>query len=386
MPQRATSRGSLEQRAPPRHPAQLRQNNPAPPRVHRNHPPPILRKSLPMKKCDPRKARNLVACAIALSAAVVETPARAQAEDQAAARSLFDDGRRLLKEGQYAEACPKLEAASKLFTSPGILLNLADCYEKVGRSASAWAEFSEAASVAARAKRPEQVKEAKRRQSALEPKLTRLTVRVANEVPGLQIKRDLSDLASGVWGVAVPVDPGPHEIRAEAPGREAWSTTVTVAKPGETATVEVPELRPLPVAAPTLPAARQSEPAPIVAVTPAETTHTESRSHVVDWALIGAGAALGIAGGVVMGIEAQRAHDARAADTSPAASSQAIADYNSTKTPYYAGVVGVIVGGAAATAGLLMLTMWQESPRSTGLHVSPWIGVASSGIGMHGAW
>jgi hypothetical protein len=339
-----------------------------------------------MKKCDFRKNARLLACTAALAAVLATRPANGQAEDQAAARSLFEEARRLLKAGQFADACRKLEAASNLYSSVGVLLNLADCYEKVGRSASAWTEFGEAASVAGRGQRPEQVKEAKRRQSALEPKLTLLSVRVSSNVPGLQIKRDETKLASGMWGTAVPVDPGAHEIRAEAPGREPWTTTVTVSTPGETKTVDVPELRPLPAVAAAPPSRREPEPPSSFAAMPSDATPAASRSHVLDGSLIGAGAAVAIAGGVLMAIEAVRASDANRENTSAMTSPQAIADYNSTRVPYYIGLGAVIAGGVSATAGLLMLAMWHDSSRATGVRVLPRLGLGAGGVGLHQAW
>jgi tetratricopeptide (TPR) repeat protein len=331
-----------------------------------------------MKKCD---VLCLFASAVALAIVLAEPRANAQAEDQAAARSLFDEGRRLLKAGRYADACPKLEAASKLYSSAGILLNLADCYEKAGRSASAWTEFGEAASVAERARRPEQAKEAKRRQTALEAKLTRLTVRVSSEVPGLRIRRDETDLAQGMWGSPVPVDPGSHEIRAEAPGREPWTKSVDVSTPGETTTVEIPELHPVPApAAP--PPDRTAEPQPALTRKPPSESEPTPRSHVLDWALIGGGAAVAIAGAVVMGIEAGRTANARAETYYP----KAINDYNSATTPYYVGLGGLIAGSASAAAGLLILTMVHESPQTTGLRAVPWVGLSACGVGLRKVW
>jgi len=134
---------------------------------------------------------------------LASSPAYAQAQDQAAARVLFEDGRRLLKEGKYPEACQTLEAATKLYSSAGILLNLGDCYEKLGRTASAWTEFGEAVTVATRAHRNDQVSEAKRRQAALEPKLTKLAIRVSGPITGLTISRDETDIASAAWGEAI---------------------------------------------------------------------------------------------------------------------------------------------------------------------------------------
>ncbi|MCC6217293.1 MAG: PEGA domain-containing protein [Polyangiaceae bacterium] len=172
-------------------------------------------------------------------------PARAQ-EDQAAARSLFDEGRQLMAAGKHAEACPKFEAAQKLFNSTGILLNLADCYEKTGRLASAWTRFGEAASVAARAGRNEDAEEARARQAALAPKLSRLKLEVKAPKRGMKITRDGVPLAEAAWSSAIPVDPGEHDLQVEAPGYEAWRGKVDVATPGDTTTFEIPELKAAP--------------------------------------------------------------------------------------------------------------------------------------------
>src|SRR4051812_6541321 len=72
------------------------------------------------------------------------------AADKATAESLFVEGRRLLAAGKYAEACPKFAESQQIDSGLGTLLNLGDCYEKNGQTASAWASFREAASTAAR--------------------------------------------------------------------------------------------------------------------------------------------------------------------------------------------------------------------------------------------
>src|SRR6202040_697588 len=113
------------------------------------------------------------------------------------ARALFNEARELMKAGQYDEACPKLEAATRLHEGSGLLLNLGDCYEHVGRTASAWTEFGEAASAAERQGRAVDQAEAQKRQAAIEPKLSRLAIRVNKEAPGLVVKRDGSALERG---------------------------------------------------------------------------------------------------------------------------------------------------------------------------------------------
>ena len=147
-----------------------------------------------MTTCDQRRSRSsrapVVALMILLASLTSAAVARAQAEDQAAARVMFEQGRELMKAGQYAAACPKLEAARKLYTSAGILLNLADCHEKTGKTASAWAEFGEAVTVATRTNRPDDADEARRRKAALETSLARIVIRVPRPAPGMVVKRD----------------------------------------------------------------------------------------------------------------------------------------------------------------------------------------------------
>src|SRR5262245_2191529 len=127
---------------------------------------------------------------ILIVACVHAGSADAQVEDEAGARALFNEARELMRTGNYDAACPKLEATRRLYAGSGVLLNLGDCYEHLGRTASAWTTFGEAASTAARLGRAEDETEAKRRQAAIEPRLSRLSIRIMKETPQLRVKRD----------------------------------------------------------------------------------------------------------------------------------------------------------------------------------------------------
>src|SRR5215471_10148564 len=99
----------------------------------------IARRADPIPSPHPRWRYAAAALAIA-GACLMSTPraaAQVSTEDRVAAESLFTDARRLMQAGDYEHACPKLEASRRLEPALGTTLNLADCYDKLGRTASA---------------------------------------------------------------------------------------------------------------------------------------------------------------------------------------------------------------------------------------------------------
>jgi|HubBroStandDraft_1064217.scaffolds.fasta_scaffold01326_4 tetratricopeptide (TPR) repeat protein len=193
-------------------------------------------------------------------------PAEAPSGDELAARALFEQGRALRDAGRTEDACQKFEASSKRFASAGVVFNLGDCYARLGRTASAWTALRDAASIARQAKRLDIASEASARLSDLDPKLMRLAIHVPHATLGLIVRRDTINVMRVAWDAAIPVDPGLHEIHAEASGYEPWTTSVSVSAPGETVSVEVPALRPSPAPPATAPLA-ESTPTPSLPAT-----------------------------------------------------------------------------------------------------------------------
>ncbi|HEY2509811.1 MAG TPA: hypothetical protein VGI39_03115, partial [Polyangiaceae bacterium] len=179
---------------------------------------------------------------IASSLVLVPSVARAQTADLATSEALFDEGKRLMEKGDYPEACPKLSASLRLDVGIGAMLYLAECYVHLGKTASAWGQFREAAAVAA-SRHDARERLARERATQLEPHLSRLTVSVPAGVSGVVIRRDAEVLDPAVWATAVPVDPGEHAVEATAPGKVPFRTTVTVEREGASATVSVPVLQ-----------------------------------------------------------------------------------------------------------------------------------------------
>ncbi|WP_394827886.1 PEGA domain-containing protein [Pendulispora albinea] len=184
--------------------------------------------------------------------ATTPRPAYAQpsATERATAQELFDQGRTAMQAGNYREACPKFEQSQRLDPGGGTLLNLAVCHEKEGRSATAWAEFHDALSVARRDGRKDREKLATDRIQALAPSLPRLAVHVVSPVTpvpeGIEVRIDGAPLPRAAWDVATPLDPGTHAITTGRDGFASWSRTITL-RPGETQRIDA-ELRPPAVA------------------------------------------------------------------------------------------------------------------------------------------
>jgi hypothetical protein len=172
---------------------------------------------------------------------VLAIPAAASADTtSASAHSLFLDARAAMDRGDFENACPKLEESMRLDPAVGTQLNLADCYERVGKVASAWAGFLDAASMAKSARQAEREKLARARAKALEPRLPKLVIDAdAKDEPAIEVLRDGANVGSASWGTAIVVDPGAHDIVASAPGKMSWRTVVD-AKEGQTARVVVP--------------------------------------------------------------------------------------------------------------------------------------------------
>jgi len=152
---------------------------------------------------------------------------------KAAAEAMFEQGKQLMQTGDFTQACTKFEASQKLDQGVGTLLYLADCYEKLGRTASAWATFKEAASVAGAQGQEARQKLAVQRARALEPGLAKLTIEVApgNEsILGFEVRSDNVAIPQAQYATPFPIDPGTHHVEASAPGKRTHTETINVTR------------------------------------------------------------------------------------------------------------------------------------------------------------
>jgi len=165
------------------------------------------------------------------------------ASDPVAAQILFDEAKKLVAAGQTGDACPKFEESLRLDSALGTLLNLADCYEKQGRTASAWSRFTDAEGRARAEGHPDVATFAHQRSESLTPRLSKIAIHPINDaMPAMVIRRDDVVVGRAQWDVPIAVDPGQHTIVAEAPGYRRWEQKVEVGNEPANLTVRVPAL------------------------------------------------------------------------------------------------------------------------------------------------
>ncbi|WP_437758138.1 tetratricopeptide repeat protein [Sorangium sp. So ce1389] len=249
-------------------------------------------------------------CAALISGAL---PAQAEpsAAEKAAAEALFDGALDLMKQGRNAEACPRLEQSYRIDPGIGTLLYLAECYEKTGRTASAWATFRQAMSESRASGQAERSRKAQARAARLEPLLSKLNVSVAAEdtaIEGFAVRVDGKALERSLFGIAMPRDPGEIAIEASAPGHETWTTTVKLGDNKAEANVEVPPLKKLaappaaPAEAPRSAASPAEPPAPPrAAAPPAESGGDTTRLLGL---IVGGAGVVGLGVGTFFGVKA----------------------------------------------------------------------------------
>jgi serine/threonine-protein kinase len=278
-----------------------------------------------------------------------------------------------MDEGRYAEACPKLGRSQSLDPQVGTMLNLAYCYENLGKTASGWSMWLEAAAAAEAKGQDKREEFARRRAAQLESRLLRVTITVApqRDIESIDVQLDGASVPRGRWGAPTPVDPGQHWVQASGAGRRPWWARIDV-DDQHMPMVEVPVLEGIGLQAG--PAAGGPQIAP--AGWPWQRT--------VAVAMGGAGV-VAIAVAAVLAASAKSTYDQSGQycgtlvcnPPGDELRSRAINEINA------AGLTAAIGGGAVA-GGLIL---WFATPtRQGGLRLAPSVGQRSWALALHGGW
>jgi hypothetical protein len=296
--------------------------------------------------------------------------------DDAAAKTLFDQGKALFAEGKYGEACAKLEASFKLSSVSSTRGMLGACYEKVGKLASAWAAYRDAAAIAERQGFGERAAAARDKATELEPKLARVTIDAAAilAVTGAVVTVDGIEQPRAALGTPLPIDAGPHVIEVTATDHKPWKSSIDI-EDAERILIVVEPL----VADPT----RRL----LIEQRMADELRIAQRRQLIAYGLLaGGGASVGVA--VTLGLFArsqwQSARDAGCTDDGlcPTAAGTQDVDGAALKADLatYIGGAGLLLAGA----GVFVLLTSPRPHSAAELRLAPAVSASSASVALEG--
>jgi len=325
-----------------------------------------------------------------LPLATMSMSASAQGKD-ALAEALYKSALDLMEQGKDAEACPKLKQSQEIDPAVGTLLYLGLCYERVGKTASAWAAYRAAGEASRKANQPERREIALERANKLEPALSTLTVLMSGEqLAGLEITLDGAPIGAAAIGVPMPVDPGSHLVQVSAPGHESFTQNVEINGNGDTRTITL-------AAPPTVSGPAESgQTTPIVTPSPStesprDTGPRRMGTQQTLGLVAGGVGVVGLAVGAYFGIRSQNKEDeAKTHCTSYPTDCDSIglsANDDAKSAAGYA-TAGFIVGGVALLGGIVLYaTAPSEEPAGlASVRVDPMLGTSAGGLSVAGRW
>jgi hypothetical protein len=277
---------------------------------------------------------------------------------------LFQQAMRLMEDGHYARACPMLARSQEFDSQLGTKLHLAYCLENLGRTATAWSLWLEAAAEASARHESERASYARTQASLLAPRLSYVTVVVTEQrdIDRMTVHLDGIVLARDRWGTPLPIDPGLHWLEAIAPGKNFWSTRIDV------------DEQHLPIV--TVPVLRGDAPADVVR---RPTPWSPRRSAAVVMGGIGAAA---VVTGAVLLLSASIQYNALCQGTHCLEAAYP-ARWHDRKDAQIA--IAVMTGGGAGLLGAALL--WLAGPaRADEVRVEPQVDRNALGLSIDGKW
>jgi hypothetical protein len=313
--------------------------------------------------------RLLIWAAAAVLMSLAGSSARADSLSAATpADETFLAGKELLKDKRYAEACAKFQESQSQDPASGTLLALAYCQELSGLLASSWASYVAAANLAQREGHPERQAAANERAQALAGRVSKLTVIAPSELvalPGFRLTLNGGEFERASLGVAVPLDGGSHVLTATAPGRVAWTSTVSLLPEHDQKTLLLPNLdvaEPPPVASPP-PAPSPQSPLP-----PPASNSPDVKLQRVSLALA-AGSVVALGLGTAFGLSAKSKNDASNSDghcDAHGCDAQGVQLRNDSLTAARVSTWSFVAGGALAAASITLYLESNHSQRAAG--------------------
>jgi len=331
--------------------------------------------------------RWLASASVVAALGVAAGAASAQpTESVRKADELFREGRALLDRGNLGEACPKFEESQRLDPGLGTLLNLADCYERTDRLASALTAFRNAEEQARSLGEKKRETVAADRARALEGRVSRVTITLApGERPGgFAITRNGTAVAAMDLGRPIAVDPGTVMIEASAPGTTPFRKIVEVTATRTTSLIDIPQLAAGSSSSPGLPTPATATSLTSAPVPRRSTVDAGTGRRRLGYVVGGAGV-LGLGTGIVLGVLAKHDYDAAleqyCGGKHDMCSPAGITEANQARDQ---GTFGTIVGGAGVAAIAVGAVLWLTAPSSRAVEVTPSVTPDGAGVTFAG--
>lgn len=319
-------------------------------------------------------------------------PSLAHAQD---ADTLFKEGRALLDAKKYDEACPRLAESQRMDPGAGTLLALSLCHEGQGKTATAHDELKQAAALGRKNGRNDLANAADKRAAAMEPKLSKLVVRLPKGERGrYDVTLDGTRLNGDRLDTPFAVDPGEHKIEASATGKLSKSYVVRLNAAGVIEVV-IEKLDDAAVAAPVPVPVPQKQPSLVLATEPPPEADAKpgSGQRALGVITMVAGTGALIAGGVFV---AKGVSEKAAADRicNGVTECNANAEQEGIARAKESTMIGAITGAAGAGALMIGAIVYftapskaeSKEPKKASARVVPMTSPNQLGLGLTGTF
>jgi serine/threonine-protein kinase len=333
-------------------------------------------------------ANRGIAVVVAMFVAAATTALAQPTDAVKRADALFQEGRTLIEAGKFAEACPKFEESQRLDPGLGTLLNLAACYEQVGKLASALTAFRSAEEQARAAGPSERKREqtAADRARAIESRVARLTIilAAADRPTGFSVTRDGVPVPPLDFGRRIPVDPGTIVIEATAPGYEPFKSEVVIARDTTARTVDIPALDRIGARGPIV-GVPQAPPDGDDGVANGGGEITPPRSSRKTIAIgVGVAGIVGLGAGIGLGVSAKGQYDDIPCTATAPPTGCTPDEVSRIDKARSRGNLGTIVGGVGVVALAAGVVLYVTAPKARAVAITPVVGDQEAGVAVVG--
>lgn len=295
------------------------------------------------------------------------SPAVAEdAETRTAARDLATQGAQAFEAGQYAQASDFFRRAHELVPAPSIALLRARSLAKLGQLLEAIDIYEQTARLKLAEDAPEAYSQAVEiARSEVEdvrhrlPRLKLTLLGVTSSEPA-QVRMDDKPTPDALLGVERPLNPGPHRIEVRVSGQIRAARELSLIE-GESYQVEL-DVRPAPAA----------PKAVLFVQPPTESRRSSVLSSPKTWGYVGLGVgALGLGIGTYTGLTALHHKSDLDSVCNPGCPQSSAADIDAFRSNRTISYVSYGLGIAAATTGVLLLTLGRPTEEHLAVRALP---------------